>query len=206
MTENIIRLLAHSNSTANFFTFGGRKYVNNALATADVLQRIKDVGLAVKNFEIKFKTPIKKQALIKFDLTEITGNFVGTFFAENTQIWFAYIEDEGDLPVRNLTAEDVFIETNLVTLCYYMASRCHLYVLAHHDNLFGERTDGEKSIFTKFEILDVKPILEMLEGPMPPRFVMGVPELITGRKFKLDIFVNEKLIGHRYNIIKALNL
>ena len=76
---------------SDFFTFGNRKYINNAVVTADIFNNIHNEYGNVTNFKIHFKKPFFSQANLIIDIIPQDGYFIGSFISANITYYFSYL-------------------------------------------------------------------------------------------------------------------
>ena len=191
---------------AKFFSFGKRQYVNNAVATADILEYIFNNYGNVRNFKIHFRKPICSQGFLEISFFKLEGHFVGQFEVNNTIMYFAYLPTDVQLEERELTLDSIYKKIDIVNLCYYVAENCHQCILKSFVKHYGPRTDDDKSIFVIYEIPDTSVFFELVRNQRIPVLSISEPEIIGDRKFKLSVLVDNKLLGYRYNTVKKFIL
>lgn len=191
---------------ARFFTFGDRKYVNNAIATWDVLDNIRHTFGRVRDFSIKFKKPILSNAELTFSTNPIDGNFIGQFDTGSGIIYFSYMPIDEQLQLKSLSVDDIQDEITLLSLCYYIAEKTHQRILSAFENIYGLRTSTDKSIFVKYDITDTDILHNVINKGTIPVLHITDPELIGDRRFKLAVHLDNRLLGYRYNTVKEFKL
>lgn len=191
---------------AHFFTFGGRPYVNNSVATTHALETIISLYGDVSNFSIKFKKPITSKAEFIIKPFEVDGSFVGHFWIDGIPLYFSYRPIDLPLETGSLSIDDIHNNITMSSLCYYVAETCHQAVLRSFEKNYGPQTSTDRSIFVRYDIVDTSILSEIVDSKIFPNMEISEPEIIGERRFKLLVKLNGKLLGFRYNTVKEFIL
>lgn len=187
---------------ANFFSFGGRNYINNAVVLADALDKITSLFGDVKNFRLQFKNPFFSQGEFIVSPHKIEGHYVGQFDVDGVLLYFAYIPTDIPLEEKSLTVDDIKVKIDMVNTCYYIAENCHQLGWESFEKMYGPRTATDKSIVVIYEIPDTAIITNIIKQQRIPELQILEPELIADRRFKLSVLLDGKFFCHRYHSIK----
>jgi hypothetical protein len=185
------------------FTFGGRKYVNNAIILAHLLEYL---GIKARNIELRFRRPLTTQANFVIDNNPVEGHAVGEFTDEHSRRrYFAYQPTDLPLEESSLSADDVYHAKSMLNLCYYVAATCQNYCLDLHSTIHGPLASNEQSIVTGYSLGFAFPIYDALRRDFVP-YVELTSELQGNARYLLHISLNGVTIGHRTSIIKEFKL
>jgi hypothetical protein len=194
------------NMLASFFSFGNRKYINNAVVTADILTYIFRTYGDVTDFRIHFRKPFFSQGELIVAPYKLEGHYVGQFATDGVLMYFAYTPTSMPLEEKTISVDDIQQGVNVFTLCYYVAENCHQAVLRAFETHYGPRTSDDKSIFVIYEIPDTSVFTKIIKENRIPVLSITEPELTADRKFKLSVSVDGQLLGYRYNTVKKFIL
>lgn len=187
---------------ANFFTFGNRNYINNAVVLADTLEKITTVFGDVKNLKLQFKKPFFSQGEFIISPHKVEGHYVGHFEVDGVLLYFAYTPINVSLEEKILTVDDIKSKIDMVNICYYIAENCHQMGWQSFEKIYGLRTATDKSIVVIYEIPDTAIITNIIKQQRIPELQILEPELIADRRFKLSVLLDGKFFCHRYHSIK----
>jgi len=191
---------------ANLFAFGNRKYINNAVVTADILSYITSTYGDVKNFRLHFRKPFFTQGNLVVAPYKLDGHFVGQFEIDYVPMYFAYSPTDIPLETKEVSVDDVQADINIFSMCYFVAENCHQAVLRAFEKNYGPRTADDKSIFVIYEIPNTSVFTKLIQEKRIPNLTISEPEITAERKFKLSVSVDGELLGYRYNTVKKFIL
>lgn len=187
---------------ADFFSIGDRNYLNNAVVIADSLSFIQKTFGNVLNFKIQFKKPFLSQGEFKVSTEKLDGYIIGQFEKNDVTFYFSYTPTNILLETRDASREAVKKNVTPFNVCYHITDVCRGAIEDGFEKVYGPMTNKDKVIFFMFEIPNTSVFNGiLLNGIMPPMTI--TPAEQTGdRRFKVSVFVDGKLLGHRHSTVK----
>jgi hypothetical protein len=189
----------------DFFTFGGRKYINNAFVSAHALEFILKHFGDVTDFKIKFQKPFFSNADFDISVNPLDGYFVGNFKSKDHIFYFSYTPT-GE-PAKEIIIPENYISTlNIFTLSLYVMEENSKLVIRKFTEDYGPMTENDKNIFVIQEIPDTSIFSTIIKSLRVPELRIEGPTLIGERRYKSSIYLNDTLLGYRYNTVKKFKI
>jgi hypothetical protein len=187
---------------ANFFSIGDRNYLNNAVVISDALNTITEIFGDVQNFKIQFRKPFLSQGEFKISTDKLDGHIIGQFETKDIRFYFAYSPTDIILENRNVTGHDIEQEIMPFNVCYYITDICRGIIETGFEKVYGPMTSSDKVIFAIFEIPDTSVFSMIIKNQVMPLMRVTDAECIGDRRFKISVFIDNQLLGHRYSTVR----
>lgn len=204
--KSFIHLLAYLvlRMKVDFFTFGGRKYINNAVVSAHILEFIRVHFSSATDFRLKFQKPFFANAEFILSTEEISGYFVGKFTSHGTQFYFSYNPVPGEVVEKEI--DNISDNLDMFMLSHFIMDTNAKMIIRSFEEKYGPMTKDDKNIFVIQEIVDTSIMSDIIvAGKMPQLNIIG-PHLIDDRRYKSEIYLNNKFLGYRYNTVKKFSI
>lgn len=187
---------------ANFFSIGDRNYLNNAVVISDALNFISQTFGNVQDFKIQFRKPFLSQGEFKVSTEKIEGHITGQFKKNDNLFYFAYTPTEIQLEVKTATGDDVKMNVTPFTVCYHVTDVCRGAIEAGFEKVYGAMSKKDKVIFVMFEIPNTSVFNNIIDNGVMPPMTITPAEQTGDRRFKVSVYVDGKLLGHRHSTVK----
>jgi len=187
---------------ANFFSIGDRNYLNNAVVIADALDIIIKIFGNVKNFKIQFRKPFLSQGEFKISTDKLDGYITGQFDVNDIKFYFSYSPTNIILENKEYNGYIINEKITSFDLCYYITDECRGVIEKGFEKIYGLMTEKDKVIFAIFEIPDTSVYSDIIKFGFFPKLTISEAEHIGDRRFKISVFINDVLLGHRYSTVR----
>jgi hypothetical protein len=187
---------------ANFFSIGDKNYLNNAVVISDALNRIIEIFEDVKNFKIQFRKPFLSQGEFAVSTNKLDGHITGEFDTSDAHFYFSYSPTDISLENRTATRYDVEKEINSFNICYNITDHCRGAIERGFEKAYGPMTNKDKVIFVIFEVPDTSVFSSIIKNQIMPAMRITEAEQTGDRRFKISVYLGDKLLGHRHSTVK----
>jgi len=187
---------------ASFFSIGDRNYLNNAVVIADALDNIIKIFGDVKNFKIQFRKPFLSQAEFTISTNKLDGHITGQFDTADTHWYFSYTPVDIELQNREVSSHDIEQEVNSFNVCYYITDMCRGVIEDGFEKVYGPMTSKDKVIFAVFEVPDTSIFSSIIHNHIMLKMRITEAEQTGDRRFRVSVFLGDKLLGHRHSTVK----
>jgi hypothetical protein len=191
---------------STFFSIGDRNYLNNAVVIADALETISKIFGDVTNFRIQFRKPFLSQAEFKLSTEKLDGHIVGHFDHVGIRFYFAYTPVDIVLENKNPTRDDVNTDVTPFNICYHITDLCRGAIEKGFEKIYGSMTTKDKVIFVIFEIPDTSVFTGIMKYRNISCMKIEDAEHLGDRRFRLSVFIGDRLLGYRYSTVKEFNV
>lgn len=177
---------------ANFFSLGDRKYLNNAVVIAHLLQVLKELGIGARDLKIKFKKPFNTQGDLVFSDSPVEGPIMGSFMWAGKINYFAY--SATDIPLTTTrTGPHLYFD-----ICWKITDTCRGVIESAFEKEYGPMTSEDKVIFAIFEMPDTRVFNDLTSVP---EFRVSEAEKTGERRWRVAVYVGDVLLGYRYSTV-----
>jgi len=191
---------------ANFFSIGDRNYLNNAVVIADALDTIIKIFGDVKNFKIQFRKPFLSQGEFKISTEKLDGYITGQFDASETRFYFSYTPTDILLENRQASSHDIENEVTPFNVCYYITDMCRGVIEQGFEKVYGPMTTKDKVIFAVFEVPDTSVFSSIIHNHIMLKMRISEAEQTGDRRFKVSVYLDDQLLGHRHSTVREFNV
>jgi hypothetical protein len=187
---------------AKFFSIGDRNYLNNAVVISDALDTIISIFGDVTNFKIQFRKPFLSQGDLRLSTDRIDGYITGQFDTKGIIFYFAYSPTDIVLENKEVSSNAVKELITSFNVCYYITDMCRGVIEAGFEEVYGPMSEKDKVIFVIFEIPDTSVFSSIIDNRVMPSVQISKAVCTGDRRFKISVFMNGVLLGHRHSTVK----
>lgn len=187
---------------ANFFSIGDRNYLNNAVVISDALSVIGSTFGNVSEFKIQFRKPFLSQGEFKISTEKLEGHITGQFRKNDIVFYFSYVPTDISLEVKDASGDAVKKDVTPFNVCYHVTDVCRGAIEDGFEKVYGPMTTKDKVIFVMFEIPETSVFNNIIHNGVMPPMTITPAEQTGDRRFKVSVYVDGKLLGHRHSTVK----
>lgn len=187
---------------ANFFSIGDRNYLNNAVVIADALTVINKIFGNVKNFKMQFRKPFLSQGEFKISTDKLDGHITGQFETNEIRFYYSYSPTEIQLETKVASSHAIDDEITPFNVCYYITDICRGVIEKGFEKVYGSMGSDDKVIFAVFEVPDTSVFSDIIKNKIMSKMTVTEAECIGDRRFRISVFIGDRLLGYRSSTVR----